>query len=89
MALIHGSISGNCAVRLGFSTSVPPSGVSVVVPVVKVWRISCRRMVLRAMVQELAQGSPSVYAREMERLSAKESLLLAVKIFPFFWTSLM
>nr|AAO37153.1 hypothetical protein [Arabidopsis thaliana]AAX55154.1 hypothetical protein At2g42130 [Arabidopsis thaliana] len=31
------------------------------------------------MVQETVQGSPLVYAREMERLSAKESLLLALK----------
>lgn len=35
-------------------------------------------MICRAMVQETAQGIPSVYAREMERLSAKESLILAV-----------
>ncbi|CAH2058409.1 unnamed protein product, partial [Thlaspi arvense] len=77
MALIHGSISGPSAVRLSFSSSMPPSRVSVVVPTVKSWR---RRRVLRAMVQEAAvQGSPSVYAREMERLSAKESLLLALK----------
>jgi hypothetical protein len=29
------------------------------------------------MVQDSVQGIPSVYAREMERLSAKESLILA------------
>ncbi|CAA7057099.1 unnamed protein product [Microthlaspi erraticum] len=80
MALVHGSVSGSSAVRLSFTSSVPPSRVSVVVPMVKGWRrSSCRRMVLRAMVQETAQGSPLVYAREMERLSAKESLLLALK----------
>lgn len=39
-------------------------------------------MISRAMVQEAAQGIPSVYAREMERLSAKESLILAVKSLP-------
>lgn len=83
MALIHGSISGTCPVRLSFSTSVPPSRVSVFVPAMKGLRNSCRRMVVRAMVQETVQGSSSVYAREMERLSAKESLLLAVKISPF------
>ncbi|KAL0716884.1 hypothetical protein Bca4012_066206 [Brassica carinata] len=36
-------------------------------------------MISRAMVQDAAQGIPSVYAREMECLSAKELLILAVK----------
>lgn len=81
MALLHGSIPGTSAVRLGFSTSASPSKVCLNVPVVKQgWRNSCRRRVLRAMVQETVLGSPSVYAREMERLSAKESLVLAVKL---------
>ncbi|WZY91538.1 hypothetical protein YC2023_063867 [Brassica napus] len=84
MALVQSSIPGSSAVRLSFSNSMPPPSkkVSVVVPMVKGWRrSSCpRRVVLRAMVQEEAvQGSPSVYARDMERLSAKESLLLALK----------
>ncbi|CAH8265659.1 unnamed protein product [Arabidopsis lyrata] len=80
MALLHGSIPGTSAVRLGFSTSASPSKVCLNVPVVKQgWRNSCRRRVLRAMVQETVLGSPSVYAREMERLSAKESLVLALK----------
>nr|AMY26619.1 hypothetical protein [Linum usitatissimum] len=34
----------------------------------------------RAMVQHAVQGAPAAYAKEMERLSAKESLLLAVSI---------
>ena len=34
--------------------------------------------VCRAMVQQAVQGAPATYAKEMERLSAKESLLLAV-----------
>ena len=34
------------------------------------------------MQEAAAQGIPSVYAREMERLSAKESLILAVKSLP-------
>ncbi|CAN0927641.1 hypothetical protein LINGRAHAP2_LOCUS36014 [Linum grandiflorum] len=39
------------------------------------------RMPCRAMVQQAAQqGAPAAYAKEMERLSAKESLLLAVSI---------
>lgn len=82
MALVQSSIPGSSAVRLSFSNSMPPSKrVSVVVPMVKGWRrdSSRKRALLRAMVQEEAvQGSPSVYARDMERLSAKESLLLAV-----------
>uniref|UniRef100_A0A7N0UWE1 Plastid lipid-associated protein/fibrillin conserved domain-containing protein n=1 Tax=Kalanchoe fedtschenkoi TaxID=63787 RepID=A0A7N0UWE1_KALFE len=43
-------------------------------------RLSCRRSrVCRAMVQQAVQGAPASYAKEMERLSAKESLLLALK----------
>ena len=38
-----------------------------------------RRMTCTAMVQQAVQGgSPATYAKEMERLAAKESLLLAV-----------
>ncbi|XP_054787750.1 probable plastid-lipid-associated protein 13, chloroplastic isoform X4 [Prosopis cineraria] len=39
----------------------------------------CRISECRAMVQEAVQGAPAAYAKEMERLSAKESLLLAFK----------
>ncbi|KAL2326917.1 hypothetical protein Fmac_020344 [Flemingia macrophylla] len=42
-------------------------------------RGSTRRWRCRAMVQQTAQGAPAAYAKEMERLSAKESLLLAFK----------
>eukprot|EP00258_Populus_trichocarpa_P005462 XP_002308366.2 probable plastid-lipid-associated protein 13, chloroplastic isoform X4 [Populus trichocarpa] len=38
-----------------------------------------RRMACTAMVQQAVHGSPAIYAKEMERLSAKESLLLAFK----------
>ncbi|KAJ6425918.1 hypothetical protein OIU84_026486 [Salix udensis] len=42
------------------------------------WRVACT-----AMVQQAVQGgAPATYAKEMERLSAKESLLLAGKIKP-------
>jgi len=37
-----------------------------------------RRMACTAMVQQAVHGSPAIFAKEMERLSAKESLLLAV-----------
>jgi len=35
-------------------------------------------MACTAMVQQAVHGSPAIFAKEMERLSAKESLLLAV-----------
>ncbi|WCJ34009.1 Plastid-lipid associated protein PAP / fibrillin family protein [Euphorbia peplus] len=38
-----------------------------------------RRMPFTAMVQQAVQGAPATYAKDMERLSAKESLLLAFK----------
>ncbi|KAH9673932.1 putative plastid-lipid-associated protein 13 [Citrus sinensis] len=38
-----------------------------------------RRLWCKAMVQQAVQGAPAAYAKEMERLSAKESLLLAFK----------
>ena len=41
--------------------------------------------ICRAMVQETVQGPSAAYAREMERLSAKESLLLAVSILFLFF----
>ncbi|RXH76571.1 hypothetical protein DVH24_019459 [Malus domestica] len=42
-------------------------------------RISFQRSVCRAMVQQAVPGATAAYAKEMERLSAKESLLLAFK----------
>ncbi|KAF8043784.1 hypothetical protein BT93_A1951 [Corymbia citriodora subsp. variegata] len=47
-------------------------------------RMPCRRRLSGgpprvAMVQQAVQGAPATYAKEMERLSAKESLLLAFK----------
>ncbi|KAJ7971443.1 Plastid-lipid associated protein PAP / fibrillin family protein [Quillaja saponaria] len=38
-----------------------------------------RSSVCRAMIQQAVQGAPAAYAKEMERLSAKESLLLAIE----------
>lgn len=43
------------------------------------WR-TLQRSVVRAMVQQAVPGAPAAYAKEMERLSAKESLLLAVSL---------
>lgn len=44
--------------------------------------------VCRAMVQQTVQGPSAAYARDMERLSAKESLLLAVSSLIFFYSSI-
>ncbi|KAG6640824.1 probable plastid-lipid-associated protein 13, chloroplastic [Carya illinoinensis] len=44
-----------------------------------VFRSIGRKSFFRAMVQLAVQGTPAAYAKEMERLSAKESLLLAFK----------
>ncbi|KAJ6406876.1 hypothetical protein OIU84_010398 [Salix udensis] len=38
-----------------------------------------RRMACTAMLKKSVHGAPAIYAKEMERLSAKESLLLAFK----------
>ncbi|KAL0725470.1 hypothetical protein Bca4012_040069 [Brassica carinata] len=71
----HCSVSATSAVRLSFSSSAsPPLPTRVSL---NFHKSHTRRMICRAMVQEAAQGIPSVYAREMERLSAKESLILA------------
>ncbi|CAB4317224.1 unnamed protein product [Prunus armeniaca] len=42
-------------------------------------KLRLRRSLCRAMVQQAVPGAPAAYAKEMERLSAKESLLLAFK----------
>ncbi|XP_022971591.1 uncharacterized protein LOC111470266 [Cucurbita maxima] len=59
------SVSPNCAASLGFDSGLHSTG---------------RRRICIAMVQQAAQGAPVIYAKEMERLSAKESLLLPVSI---------
>lgn len=85
MALLqHCSVSVISAVRLSFSSSAsPPLTTRASLNFDQEKKSHSRRMICRAMVQEAAaQGIPSVYAREMERLSAKESLILAVKSLP-------
>lgn len=42
----------------------------------------------RAMVQQTLEGPSAAYAKEMERLSAKESLLLAVSLYLKIFSSL-
>ncbi|WRX23485.1 hypothetical protein QQP08_015972 [Theobroma cacao] len=85
MASLQGSFSAISAIRSGFSSSSSSSlaGVSFVrLPECDRRRSGDRRnrlrMPCRAMVQQAVHGgAPATYAKEMERLSAKESLLLA------------
>lgn len=84
MASLQGSFSAITAIRFSSSSSSSLTGVSFVrQPEYDrrssgVWR-NRRRMGCKAMVQQTVQGgAPATYAKEMERLSAKESLLLAV-----------
>ncbi|CAN8254315.1 unnamed protein product [Cochlearia groenlandica] len=83
MALLqHGPVSATSVTRLSFSSSSSPpltTRVSLNFQPEKKdsRRIRYRRMICRAIAQDSLQGIPLVYAREMERLSAKESLILA------------
>ncbi|XVE61257.1 hypothetical protein DITRI_Ditri06bG0025200 [Diplodiscus trichospermus] len=87
MASLQGSLSAVLAIRSSFSSS--PSSSLMGVSFVRLPegdrrssgdRRNRRRMANRAMVQQGVQGgAAATYAREMERLSAKESLLLAFK----------
>ncbi|XWS43239.1 hypothetical protein CRYUN_Cryun16bG0085600 [Craigia yunnanensis] len=87
MASLQGSFSAISAIRSSFSSTSSSSltGVSFI-RLPKCDRRSSgdrrnrRKMACRAMIQQAVQGgSPATYAKEMERLSAKESLLLAFK----------
>ncbi|XP_027365835.1 probable plastid-lipid-associated protein 13, chloroplastic [Abrus precatorius] len=71
----HASISA-IATCIPSSSSKPSSLSSSYSPLTRKSR--CLR-VCKAMVQQTVQGAPAAYAKEMERLSAKESLLLAFK----------
>ncbi|XWS59250.1 hypothetical protein CRYUN_Cryun08bG0105100 [Craigia yunnanensis] len=84
MASLQGSFSAISAIRSSFPSS-SLTGVSFVrLPECDRRsfgdRRNRRKMACRAMVQQAVQGgAPATYAKEMERLSAKESLLLAFK----------
>lgn len=52
-------------------------------------KINNKKITIRAMVQQAVQGSSAAYAKEMERLSTKESLLLAVKFLLSFILSII
>ncbi|XP_022747457.1 probable plastid-lipid-associated protein 9, chloroplastic isoform X2 [Durio zibethinus] len=93
MASLQGSFSAISAICSTFSSSSSSSltGVSFVrLPEYERRnsgnRRNRRRMACRAMVQQAVQGgAPATYAREMERLSAKESLLLAFRCSDSAW----
>lgn len=83
MASLQGSFPAISVVRSSFSSSSLVGASFVRLPDCNRRssgdRISCRRTSCRAMVQQAVQGgAPATYAKDMERLSAKESLLLAV-----------
>ncbi|KAJ8900023.1 hypothetical protein K2173_024137 [Erythroxylum novogranatense] len=82
MATLHSSISTISAICSSSSPSNTASTVRFWSPA-KLPEIRRRKvnggMACSAMVQQAVQGSPAIYAKEMERLSAKESLLLAFK----------
>lgn len=79
MALQQASLPSISAIRSTFSSSS-----SITTSLAHIIRLSDndrkmrRKLRCRAMVQQAVQGAPAAYAKEMERLSAKESLLLAV-----------
>ncbi|KAJ9181172.1 hypothetical protein P3X46_009328 [Hevea brasiliensis] len=83
MALIQASLLANPAIDSHFSslsfTSIHATTSLVSFPRPPEIRRSNRKMACTAMVQQVLQGAPATYAKEMERLSAKESLLLAFK----------
>lgn len=84
MASLQGSFPAISVVRSSFSSSSLVGASFVRLPDCNRRssgdRISCRRTSCRAMVQQAVQGgAPATYAKDMERLSAKESLLLAFK----------
>ncbi|XWS66441.1 hypothetical protein CRYUN_Cryun05aG0199400 [Craigia yunnanensis] len=84
MASLQGSFPAISAIRSTFSSSSLTRVSFVRLPECDPRsfgdRRNRRRMACRAMVQQAVQGgAPATYAKEMERLSAKESLLLAFK----------
>ncbi|OWM82656.1 hypothetical protein CDL15_Pgr002231 [Punica granatum] len=89
MATVQGLLSPTASLVCHCSPSAsPPQSPSNFVPFISSPALGgkifgCRRLMRRrspvAMVQQAVQGAPATYAKEMERLSAKESLLLAFK----------
>ncbi|KAJ9184687.1 hypothetical protein P3X46_004390 [Hevea brasiliensis] len=82
MAAMHSSLPANSAIGSRYSssfTSIHATASLVSFPRLPETRRSNRKIAVTAMVQQAVQGAPAAYAKEMERLSAKESLLLAFK----------
>ncbi|KAI9154264.1 hypothetical protein LWI28_023531 [Acer negundo] len=84
MASVHSSVPAISTVRSTFSSS-SSSSITTTTSLVTLTRSpeydrrTRRQLRCRCMVQQAVQGAPAAYAKEMERLSAKESLLLAFK----------
>ncbi|XP_065857281.1 probable plastid-lipid-associated protein 13, chloroplastic [Euphorbia lathyris] len=79
MASIHALIPVSSAPASRHSSSHFFSSTNANNSLISVSRRINRRMPFIAMVQQAVQGAPATYAKDMERLSAKESLLLAFK----------
>ncbi|KAF4370705.1 probable plastid-lipid-associated protein 13, chloroplastic [Cannabis sativa] len=89
MASLQGSLSALSAIRSSGCSSSSISSATTSLPMFPdtdrrsssfAGRRSRRKLTCTAMVQQAVQGgAPAAYAKEMERLSAKESLLLAFK----------
>ncbi|XP_044480089.1 probable plastid-lipid-associated protein 13, chloroplastic [Mangifera indica] len=75
------SLPAISTIHCNFSSSSYYSSVTSTARFVAPIRSACngRNFRCSAMVQQAVQGAPAAYAKEMERLSAKESLLLAFK----------
>uniref|UniRef100_A0A6N2MQH2 Plastid lipid-associated protein/fibrillin conserved domain-containing protein n=2 Tax=Salix viminalis TaxID=40686 RepID=A0A6N2MQH2_SALVM len=74
-----GSLPSFSAIRSRHSSSVHYFLYLIKLPVNGRRNSGYRRMACTAMLKKSVHGAPAIYAKEMERLSAKESLLLAFK----------
>ncbi|KAJ4705568.1 Plastid-lipid associated protein PAP / fibrillin family protein [Melia azedarach] len=80
-ASLQGSVPAISAIRSSFSytSSINTTSMVTLTKSPANDRRNRRNLRCHAMVQQAVQGAPAAYAKEMERLSAKESLLLAFK----------
>ncbi|KAK4755241.1 hypothetical protein SAY87_008998 [Trapa incisa] len=84
---IQGLLLLSASLRYRCSPSSAPLSSSNLAPFIRFpvfgWKISGTRRIVRkrsavAMVQQAVQGAPAAYTKELERLSAEESLILSV-----------
>ncbi|KAK2651319.1 hypothetical protein Ddye_018808 [Dipteronia dyeriana] len=80
MASVHSSLPAISTIRSTLSSSsITTTSLVILTRSPEYDRRTRRQLRCRCMVQQAVQGAPAAYAKEMERLSAKESLLLAFK----------